>query len=50
MATIPVEHQSHQLTTTFTPIFVKILCNNTPQEALIDTGSAITIIHKQFIK
>ncbi|CAF4021322.1 unnamed protein product [Rotaria sp. Silwood2] len=33
-------------TTAFTPIFVKIICNNTPQEALIDTGSAITIIHQ----
>jgi hypothetical protein len=30
----------------FNPIFVKIICNNTPQEALIDTGSAITIIHE----
>jgi Reverse transcriptase (RNA-dependent DNA polymerase) len=38
-------HQS-STTTVFTPIFVKILCNNTPQDALIDTGSAITIIHK----
>ncbi len=36
-------------TTTCTPIFVKILCNNTPQEALIDTGSAITIIHKKLL-
>jgi predicted aspartyl protease len=35
--------------TIFTPIFVKILCNNTPQEALIDTGSAITIIHEQLL-
>jgi hypothetical protein len=25
-------------TTTFIPIFVKILCNDTPQEALINTG------------
>ena len=33
----------------FSPIFVKILCNNTPQEALIDTGSSITIIHKQLL-
>ena len=35
--------------TTFNPVFVKILCNNTPQKALIDTGSAITIIHKQLL-
>ncbi|CAF1196683.1 unnamed protein product [Rotaria sordida] len=35
--------------TTFAPIFVKILCNNTPQEALIDTGSAITIIHQHLL-
>jgi hypothetical protein len=35
--------------TTHSPIFVKILCNNTPQEALIDTGSAITIIHKRLL-
>ncbi|CAF4593243.1 unnamed protein product, partial [Rotaria magnacalcarata] len=34
---------------TFNPIFVKILCNNTPQEALIDTGSAITIIHENLL-
>ena len=34
----------------FTPVFVKILCNNTPQEALIDTGSAISIIHKQLLE
>lgn len=33
----------------YNPIFVKILCNNTPQEALIDTGSAITIIHKDLL-
>ena len=33
----------------FNPIFVKIRCNNTPQEALIDTGSAITIIHKDLL-
>jgi hypothetical protein len=33
----------------FSPIFVKILCNNTPQVALIDTGSSITIIHKQLL-
>jgi len=37
------------ITTTFNPIFVKILCNNTPQEALIDTGSAITIIHQNLL-
>ncbi|CAF3463875.1 unnamed protein product [Rotaria sp. Silwood2] len=36
-------------TTAFNPIFVKILCNNTPQEALIDTGSAITIIHQNLL-
>ena len=35
--------------TTYNPIFVKILCNDTPQEALIDTGSAITIIHKRLL-
>ena len=36
-------------TTAVNPIFVKILCNNTPQKALIDTGSAITIIHKYLL-
>ncbi len=41
--------QSSMETTTFNPVFVKILCNNTPQKALIDTGSAITIIHKQLL-
>jgi predicted aspartyl protease len=34
---------------TFHPIFVKIRCNNIPQEALIDTGSAVTIIHKSLL-
>ena len=41
--------QKSSTTTTYGPIFVRILCNNTPQEALIDTGSAITIIHKQLL-
>ena len=36
-------------TTTFSPVFVKVLCNNTPQEALIDTGSTITIIHEHLL-
>ncbi|CAF1541480.1 unnamed protein product, partial [Adineta ricciae] len=36
-------------TSAYNPIFVKVLCNNTPQEALIDTGSAITIIHKRLL-
>ncbi|CAF1349706.1 unnamed protein product [Adineta steineri] len=38
--------QQSSIETTYNPIFVKLLCNNTPQEALIDTGSAITLIHK----
>ncbi len=42
----PCGVQKSSTATTFNPIFVKILCNNTPQEALIDTGSSITIIHK----
>ena len=42
-------HQSSIEITTFNPVFVKIVCNNTPQKALIDTGSAITIIHKQLL-
>ena len=33
------------ITTSFNPIFVKVICNNTSQEALIDTGSVIIIIH-----
>ncbi|CAF4446300.1 unnamed protein product, partial [Rotaria sp. Silwood2] len=41
--------QKTSSTTTFNPIFVKILCNNTPQKALIDTGSAITIIHQHLL-
>ena len=41
--------QSSNEPATFNPVFVKILCNNTPQNALIDTGSAITIIHKQLL-
>ena len=46
-----VQKSSTRLTTTatFNPVFVKVLCNNTPQEALIDTGSAITIIHQQLL-
>ena len=44
-----MQKSSTTTTTTYSPIFVKILCNNTPQEALIDTGSAITIIHKQLL-
>ena len=35
---------------TFTPIFIRIRCNNTPQDALVDTGSAITIIHDSLLK
>ena len=35
--------------TIFNPIFINILCNNTPQDALIDTGSAITIIYKSLL-
>ena len=37
----PCEVRESSTETTFNPIFVQILCNNTPQEALIDTGSAI---------
>ena len=30
---------------TTNPVFIKALCNNTPQTALIDTGSALSMIH-----
>ncbi|CAF5191006.1 unnamed protein product, partial [Rotaria sp. Silwood1] len=45
----PCGAKKSSTTTAFNPIFVKILCNNTPQTALIDTGSAITIIHQQLL-
>ncbi|CAM4965625.1 unnamed protein product [Rotaria socialis] len=46
----PCGEKKSSTTKTFHPIFVKIICNNTPQEALIDTGSAITIIHECLLK
>ncbi|CAF5147453.1 unnamed protein product, partial [Rotaria magnacalcarata] len=46
----PCGEKKSSTTRTFHPIFVKIICNNTPQEALIDTGSAITIIHECLLK
>ena len=59
MATIPVEFKSHhqqnqhQLQHHLQPHMIqfssKLLCNNTPQKALIDTGSAITIIHQRLL-
>jgi hypothetical protein len=45
----PCGVQQSSIETIFTPIFVKILCNNTPQETLIDTGSVITIIHEHLL-
>ncbi|CAF3346904.1 unnamed protein product, partial [Rotaria sp. Silwood2] len=45
----PCAAKKSSTTTAFNPIFVKISCNNTPQEALIDTGSAITIIHQNLL-
>ncbi|CAF4029475.1 unnamed protein product [Rotaria magnacalcarata] len=45
----PCGEKTSPTNNTFNPIFVKILCNNTPQEALIDTGSAITIIHENLL-
>jgi hypothetical protein len=41
--------QSSHKKTAPVSVFVRILCNNTPQQALIDTGSAITIIHEQLL-
>ncbi|CAF3433443.1 unnamed protein product [Rotaria socialis] len=46
----PCGEKKSSITKTFHPIFVKIICNSTPQEALIDTGSAITIIHECLLK
>ncbi|CAF1550225.1 unnamed protein product [Rotaria magnacalcarata] len=46
----PCGEEKSSTTKTFHPIFVKIICNNTPHEALIDTGSAITIIHECLLK
>ncbi|CAF1228015.1 unnamed protein product [Rotaria sp. Silwood1] len=45
----PCGAKESSTSTTFTPISVKIICNNTPQKALIDTGSAITIIHQHLL-
>ncbi|CAF1480286.1 unnamed protein product [Rotaria sp. Silwood1] len=45
----PCGAKQSSTTTAFNPIFVKILCNNTPQTALIDIGSAITIIHQHLL-
>ena len=35
---------------TANPVFIEVLCNNAPQTALIDTGSAISIIHTTSLK
>ena len=32
------------------PIYIKVQANNQPVEAIVDTGSAITIIHQEFLK
>ncbi|CAF5226212.1 unnamed protein product, partial [Rotaria magnacalcarata] len=45
----PCGEKTSSTNNTFNPIFVKILCNNTPQEALIDTGSTITIIDENLL-
>ncbi|CAF4792818.1 unnamed protein product, partial [Rotaria sp. Silwood2] len=37
-------------TITSYPIYIKIFVNNQPTEAIIDTGSAISIIHLNFLK
>ena len=37
-------------TTTLFPIHIKLHVNNQPTEAFIDTGSAISIIHSNFLK
>ncbi len=41
--------QQSSIETIFSPTFVKISCNSTPQEALIETGSSINIIHEQLL-
>jgi hypothetical protein len=32
------------------PIYIKVYTNNQPTEAIVDTGSAITIIHQDLLK
>lgn len=39
-----------QPSTTSSPIYIKIHANNQPTEAIVDTGSAISIIHLNFLK
>ncbi|CAM4953207.1 unnamed protein product [Rotaria socialis] len=36
--------------TIFSPIYIKIRVNDQPTEAIVDTGSAISIIHLDFLK
>ncbi|CAF1565352.1 unnamed protein product [Rotaria sp. Silwood1] len=37
-------------TTTSSPVYIKIRVNNQPTEAIVDTGSAISITHANFLK
>ncbi|CAF4655189.1 unnamed protein product, partial [Rotaria sp. Silwood1] len=37
-------------TTTSFPVYIKIRVNDQPTEAIVDTGSAISIIHSNFLK
>ncbi|CAF4269109.1 unnamed protein product, partial [Rotaria sordida] len=37
-------------TITSFPVYIKIRINNQPTEAIVDTGSAISIIHSNFLK
>ena len=37
-------------TITSSPIYIKIRVNDQPTEAIIDTGSAISIVHSDFLK
>ena len=32
------------------PVYIKTLVNNQPAQAIVDTGSAISIVHSQFLK
>jgi hypothetical protein len=45
-----VPNQSTKPSTLSFPIYIKTYINNQPTEAIVDTGSAISIIHLEFLK
>ena len=45
-----VPSKSTKPSTLTSPVYIKIHVNNQPTEAIVDTGSAISIIHSNFLK